>query len=106
MFKHEGKYQIAVFLVLIMLGIWTAIFVPFFGLHSFMAISIAAIGFGFLFYAKLSEKKRTKKLVGWGTSQMTIREKTSYFLGYFMISSYLVFSVYLSLYPSVEITAR
>lgn len=98
-FKHEAKYQLAPFLGPVVLGLWAGIFLPVFGPFGLMVISFAAIGFGFLLYAKLSEKKRTKKLISWGSGAMIFREKTSYFIGCLMSFSCFVLSVYLSLYP-------
>lgn len=101
-FKHEAKYQLAVFIGPGLLALWGGFFLPHFGTLGAIAVSIAAIGFGFILKAKLSEKRRTQKLLGWGSSEMTTKEKASYFVGYALILFYFVLSIYLSLNPILE----
>lgn len=102
MFEREAKYQLVFFIGPAILGAWAGLWLPIFGLFGLLAVSIAAIGFGFLLSAKLSEKKRTKTLVSWGSKGMNFKEKTSYFIGFIMILSYFVLSIILALHPMFD----
>jgi hypothetical protein len=102
MFQHEAKYQLALFIGPAIFAVWAGLFLPHFGAYGLLAVSLAAIGFGFILVAKFSEKKITKKNVSCGSEKMTIREKISYFIGFLMIAAYLVLSICLSIYPLID----
>lgn len=101
MFKNEAKFQLGILFLPVFVGSLASAILPRFGLTGLIALSLGCMGLGFIMSAKISEKKRTRKIVSWGTGDMTFREKTSYFIGYSMIISYFVFSIYLKLYAPI-----
>lgn len=55
------------------------------GLFGALGLLLSFIGVCFIIYSKLKLKRRTKKIIEWGMSGMSKREKSYYFLGYTLL---------------------
>lgn len=51
------------------------------GPYGALGLLLCFIGACFIIYSKLKLKRRTKKVIEWGTSGMSKREQSCYFLG-------------------------
>ena len=87
MWKHEGKFQFAVFgLPVIGAALIMNLFL-WFGPYGMFYVLLAVPGVVLFCYAKISEKKRTKRPLSFGLRNMTIKERIAYLSGYFLMMS-------------------
>lgn len=82
MSKRSSQVQMLIFLVPACFGMWAAIVLPRFEIFGSVVTTIGIIGVIAILYAKVSEKKRTKRLISWGSGEMTKKEKRMYLGGY------------------------
>lgn len=83
--QKASLIQTLIFLIPAIFGVWMALLLPRFGPFGFVVLTAVLLGFAFIVYAKVSEKKRSNKVIQWGFRGMTLKERILYFLGYALV---------------------
>jgi len=89
--KNSTQLQILTFILLACLGAWVAMLLPHFEIFGSLVVTTGIVGAIALIYTKLSEKRRTKKMISWGSAEMTKEEKLLYIGGYSILILALMF---------------
>lgn len=94
--KQASVVQTLIILIPAVLGAWMALILPRYGVLGFGVLTAALLGFSFIAFAKLGEKKRLNKVIQWGYKMMTLKERIFYFIGYLFVIGALVVAIAVS----------
>ncbi len=78
----SARIQYFVFITPFILSTLVGLLVPKFGVLGFFTIMTAFIGSVLILYSKIFLKLRSKKVIEWGMSGMTVKERYCYIAGY------------------------
>ncbi len=93
-FELQAKINAWFFFGLPVVGGLVAMLLPRFGVATVPAI-LACYGFWLFFKAKISEKRRVRVLVSYGSRKMNVKEAKDYYTGYALMFLAIGLAIYL-----------